>query len=216
MTWKALVAKPRSDDERFATLAAPQVLEDVADRLRERNFEALVVADGDEARRVVLERIPEGAEVHSGKSKTLEDAGIYAELQDSGRYDFLRSRLLKMDRATQGREMRRLIGAPDFMLGSAAAITLDGLMIVASATGSQLGPYASGAGRLILVIGAQKVVPDLETGLRRVREYVFPWEMARVRETMGVDTVLAKVLLIEREWLAGRSTVVLVRSAIGV
>jgi hypothetical protein len=121
-----------------------------------------------------------------------------------------------MDRATQAREMRKLIGAPDFMLGSVAAITLDGLMVAASATGSQLGPYASGAGRLILVIGAQKVVPDLEAGLRRVREYVFPWEMARVRETMGVDTVLAKVLLIEREWLAGRSTVVLVRSAIGV
>ncbi len=207
---------PRSDDERFATPAAPQVLEEVAGRLRERNFEALVVADGDEARRVVLARIPAGAEVHAGKSKTLEDAGIFAELQDSGRYDFLRPRLLAMDRATQAREMRKLIGAPDFMLGSVAAITLDGLMVAASATGSQLGPYASGAGRLILVIGAQKVVPDLETGLRRVRDYVFPWEMARVRETMGVDTVLAKVLLIEREWLAGRSTVVLVRSTIGV
>jgi hypothetical protein len=89
-------------------------------------------------------------------------------------------------------------------------------MVAASATGSQLGPYASGAGRLILVIGAQKVVPDLEAGLRRVRQYVFPWEMARVRETLGVDTVLAKVLLIEREWVAGRSTVVLVRRAIGV
>jgi hypothetical protein len=72
---------------------------------------------------VVLERIPEGAEVHSGKSKTLEDAGIFAELRDSGRYDFLRARLLEMDRATQAREMRKLIGAPDFMLGSVAAIT---------------------------------------------------------------------------------------------
>ena len=154
--------------------------------------------------------------MHSGKSKTLEDAGILAELRDSGRHDFLRARLLEMDRATQAREMRKLIGAPDFMLGSVAAITLDGLMVAASATGSQLGPCASGAGRVILVIGAQKVVPDLETGLRRVREYAFPWEMARVRETMGVDTGLAKVLLIEREWLAGRSTVVLVRSAIGV
>ena len=83
-TRKALVATPRSDDERFATPAAPQVLEEVAGRLRERNFEALVVADGGEARRVVLERIPEGAEVHSGKSKTLEDAGIFAELQRLG------------------------------------------------------------------------------------------------------------------------------------
>jgi D-aminopeptidase len=39
--------------------------------MRERNIEVVVVDDGDQARKVVLERLPEGAEVHSGKSKTL-------------------------------------------------------------------------------------------------------------------------------------------------
>lgn len=202
--------------ESFAQPASFETLAAIAQRLGERNIEALVVADADEARGEVLARISQGAEVYSGKSKTLEESGIFAELQDSGRYSFLRSALLQMDRATQAHEMRKLIAAPDFMVGSVAAITTDALMVAASATGSQLGPYASGAGRLILVVGAQKVVPDLETALRRIRDYVLPWEMARVRETMGVDTVLAKILLIEREWLAGRTTVVLVRTVLGV
>jgi hypothetical protein len=202
--------------EEFSMPAAPATLLRLVKRLRERNLEALIVADGAQARQAVLERIPNGAEVHSGKSKTLEDSGIFAELQDSGRYDFLRTRLLTMDRATEAREMRRLIAAPDYMLGSVAAITEDGVLVAASATGSQLGAYASGAGKLILVVGSQKVVPDLEGALRRIREYVYPWEQARVRETMGVDTVLAKILLIEREWLADRTTVVLVRRPIGV
>ncbi len=67
-----------------------------------------------------------------------------------------------MDRETQGREIRKLVSAPDFMLGSVAAITADGMLVAASATGSQLAGYASGAGRLILIVGSQKLVPDLD------------------------------------------------------
>lgn len=202
--------------EDFTTPASEATLQRTATALRERNFEVLVVDDASEARQVVLEHLPEGAEVHSGKSKTLEDAGIYQELQDSGRYDFLRNRYLKMNRETQAREIRKLSSAPDYMLGSPQALTEDGVLVAVSATGSQLGPYASGAGKVILVVGSQKIVPDLDTAVRRIREYVLPWEDARVRETLGVGTALAKVLLIEREWSSDRTTVVLVRGSIGI
>ena len=198
-----------------ATTVADGV-EQVAAALRSHNIEAIVVETGAEARDVVLGLIPEGAEVHSGKSKTLEDIGLYAELVESGRYDALRPRLSAMDRATQGDEMRTLVAAPDFMLGSVAAITADGTLVAASATGSQLGAYASGAGRVILVVGSQKLVPDLEAAMRRIDEVVFPWENDRVRERLGVDTRLEKVLLILGEWQPGRTTVVLVREPVGV
>jgi hypothetical protein len=112
-------------------------LDEVADALRSHNIEAIVVGDGEEARAIVLGLIPEGAEVHSGKSKTLEDTGLYTELVESGRYEALRPRMAAMDRATQGREIRKLSAAPDFMLGSVAAITADGTLVAASATGSQ-------------------------------------------------------------------------------
>ena len=103
--------------------------------LRSHNIEAIVVDTGDEAKDVVLGMIPEGAEVHSGKSKTLEDIGLYAEFVESGRFDAIRPRLVAMDRATQGREIPKLVAAPDFMLGSVAAITDDGTLVAASATG---------------------------------------------------------------------------------
>lgn len=191
-------------------------LERVAAALRSHNIDVIVVETGDQARQAVLELIPEGAEVHSGKSKTLEDVGLYHELVESGRYDALRPRIFAMDRQTQGREIRKLVAAPDFMLGSVGAITVDGTLVAASATGSQLGAYASGAGRLILVVGSQKIVPDLDAALRRIRDVVFPWENAQVRARMGVDTILEKVLVLYGEWQAGRTTVVLVREPVGV
>jgi len=191
-------------------------LDGVATALRSHNIDAIVVGMGNEARRAVLRMIPAGAEVHSGKSKTLEEIGLYGELMDSGRYDALRLRIFAMDRATQGREIRKLVAAPDFVLGSVAAVTEDGALVAASATGSQLGAYAAGAGRLILVVGSQKIVPDLETALRRVGEVVLPWESARVRERLGADTVLEKILVIYGEWQPGRTTVVLVREPVGV
>ena len=196
--------------------AVAHALDEVAAALRSHNIEAVIVEDGDAARASVLGLIPEGAEVHSGKSKTLEDIGLYGELVDSGRYDAVRPRMAAMDRATQGREMRKLSAAPDFMLGSVAAITADGTLVAASATGSQLAAYAAGAGRVILVVGSQKLVPDLDAAMRRIREVVFPWENDRVRERLGVDTALEKVLLILGEWQPGRTTVVLVREPVGV
>jgi hypothetical protein len=191
-------------------------LDEVAAILRSNNIDAVVVEDGEAARAYVLGLIPRGSEVHTGKSKTLEDIGLYGELVESGRYDAVRPRMAAMDRETQAREMRKLSAAPDFMLGSVAAITADGTLVAASATGSQLSAYAAGAGRLILVVGGQKLVPDLDAAMRRIREVVFPWENDRVRERMGVDTALEKVLLILGEWRPGRTTVVLVREPVGV
>jgi hypothetical protein len=191
-------------------------IERVAAALRSHNIDTIVVDSADEARKVVLEMIPVGAEVHSGKSKTLEDVGLFAELIDSGRYDALRPRYFAMDRKTQAREIRKLIAAPDYMLGSVAAVTEDGTLVAASATGSQLGAYAAGAGRLILVVGSQKIVADLAAAMLRIKDVVFPYENAQVRERLGVDTVLEKVLVMYGEWQPGRTTVVLVREPVGV
>lgn len=201
------------------TAESPDVadrIERVAAALRVHNIEAIVVDTGEDARTVVLGLIPEGAEVHSGKSKTLEDLGLHSELVESGRYDAIRPRMFAMDRQTQGREIRKLVAAPDFMLGSVAAVTEDGVLVAASAIGGQLGAYAAGAGRVILVVGSQKIVSDLDAALHRIRDVVFPYENGQVRARMGVDTVLEKVLIIFGEWLPGRTTVVLVREPVGI
>ena len=181
--------------EEAATYTAPastDELDALAERLRERNFEALIVETSAEARQAVLDRIPDGVTIHSGQSKTLNDLGISQVLIDSDRYDFVRKRLYKMDRQTQAREIRQLASAPDLMLGSVNAITKDGQLVASSAMGSQLGPFASGAGRLILVVGSQKIVRDLDEALARIRDYVQPYEDQRLREQAGIGTILGQ------------------------
>ena len=202
--------------EDFASPAAEETIQRVAERMRERNIEVVAVDDGDQARKVVLERLPEGAEVHSGKSKTLQDAGIFDAIHDVSRYDALRPRLFKMDRQTQAHEIRKLIAGPDFMLGSVNAVIEDGVLVAASASASQLGPYASTAGKVILVVGSQKIVPDLETALRRIHDYILPWEDDQVRKVMNIGSFVGKLLIVEREWVSGRMTVILVRQPIGI
>lgn len=200
----------------FAAPTSDTELEALAERLRERNFEVVIVQNGEEARAEVLKRIPEGSRVHSGKSKTLEDAGLFKEFMENERYDFVRRTTMKMDQRTQRDEMRKLGAAPDVMVNSAHAVTEAGQIVITSASGSQIGPIASGAGKLILVIGSQKVVPDLEAAFRRIQEYVFPYEDARLRETMGVGTKITRTLILERDFVPGRTTIVLVREPIGV
>lgn len=203
-------------DTEFAAPATEARLERLAENLRSRNFEVVIVQDGEEARAEVLKRIPDGASVHSGKSKTLEDAGVFQELMENERYDFIRRRTLKMDRQTQGAEIRRLGSAPDIMVGSAHAVTDDGQVIIVSASGSQIGPIASGAGKLILVLGSQKIVPDLTAAFRRIEQHVFPYEDARLREQLGIGTKITRTLILESDFMPGRTTVILVRDPIGV
>lgn len=206
-----------------ATTASPEfseavdqaTLERTAEALRGRGFEVTIAKDFDDARRLVLELIPAGAEVGQGASNTLEELGVTAEIETSGNYDATRPRLRAMDRATEGRAIRKLGAAPDVWLNSAQAITVDGQIVIVSFGGSQLGPIASGGGKVILAVGAQKIVPDLETALRRVEEHSFPQESARLQARLGRPSAINKVLILNGEVFPGRINVVLIPGAIG-
>jgi predicted RNA-binding protein with PIN domain len=213
---KGTADAPTSSSSHSSRKAAADPLERVAEKLRANNIEAIVVDTPDEARDLVIGMVPEGAEVHSGKSKTIEDLGLFKVFMESGKYDAIRPKLYAMDRATQGREMRKLGAVPDYELGSVAAITEDGALVVASATGNQIAAYAGGAGRVILVVGSQKLVKDLDAALARIRDDVFAYENEQVRARLGVDTKLEKLLVMYGEWVEGRTTVILVREPVGV
>ncbi len=200
----------------FARPASEATLQKAAAALAANNIEAVIVDGAEEARERVLGMVPEGAEVHSARPKTMEELGLHGHFHESGRYDSVRARYMGMDRTTQGEEIRRLSSAPDYMLGSVQALTEDGALVTASYSASQIGPYASGAGRVILVVGSQKIVPDLDTALVRVRKHVLPYEDARLRAQLGVPTRLAKLLVTYAEGRPGRTTVVLVREPVGV
>jgi hypothetical protein len=201
-------------DSAFAALATDESVERTAAALRARGFDVHVVDGRDQARDLIIGMVPEGAEVSSGASVTLDELGVKAEIEGSGRYDALRPRLRAMDRATQGREIRKLGASPDVWLNSANAVTEDGRLVFASFGGSQIGPIASGAGRVILAVGIQKIVPDLDAAFRRIEEYVFPLEDARLMDAYRIHTATNRVLLLNGD-RPGRTSVVLVRDVVG-
>ncbi len=204
-----------SISRRFGRVADEASVKRTAAALEANGIKVLRATDAAEAKRIVMDLIPDGSQVYHGASKSLEVSGIVDALETPGRYEHLRPRIWGMDRKTQADEIRRLGAAPDVMLGSVHAVTETGSLITASMSGSQLGPYASGAGRVILVVGTQKIVSDLEEGLARIDEYAYPLEDARAQAAYGIRSAVNKVLVINREITPGRITVVLVDEVLG-
>lgn len=201
--------------EEFAKLANDQQIERTSKALEANGIQTLIAENGAEAKRLFFELVPAEAEVFLGASVTLEKLGITREIDQSGRFDALRPRMFAMNRETQGREIRKLAGAPDYAAGSVHAVTEDGHVLIASNTGSQLGPYASGAGRVIWVVGSQKIVKDLNEGLRRIQEYVLPLEEQHMQELYKAGTAVNKVLIINKEFRPNRITMIIVKEEIG-
>jgi len=200
---------------RFGTVADEASVNRTVAALEANGIIVLRAPDAAAAKRIVLDLIPDGSQVHHGASQTLDVVGIADEIDKSGRYDPLRPRIWGMDRKTEGDEIRRIGAAPDVMLGSVHAVTETGSLLAASMSGSQLGPYVSGAGRVILVVGTQKIVSDLEEGLRRIDEYAWRLEDARAQAAYGIHSAVNKVVIINREITPGRITVVLVDEVLG-
>ena len=205
----------QSIKRRFGTVADDARVTRTTAALEANGISVRRAADAAEAKRIVLGLIPDGSQVHHGASESLEASGIIDEIEKSGRYDPVRPRIRNLDRKTQADEIRRLSAAPDVMLGSVHAVTETGSLLAASMGGSQLGPYVSGAGRVILVVGTQKIVSDLEEGLRRINEYAFPLEDARAQAAYGIHSAVNKVLIINHEIVPGRITIVFVDEVLG-
>jgi acyl-CoA hydrolase len=190
------------------TLAATTV------SLEEHGFSVEVVDDLDAARRAVLARIPNGASVMTNTSVTLDETGIAEAINSGGPYESVRTKLLALDYETERREMKAIGGQPDFALGSVHAVTQDGTLLVASASGSQLGQYAWEADQVIFVVGAQKLVPTVEDGRERIFKHSLPLEDARAYAAYGMNSRVGKILEIRQED-PGRIHVVIVRKAVG-
>jgi L-lactate utilization protein LutC len=199
----------------FTKLATAEQLEQVAKALEARGMKTLIAADGQAARQLVLDLVPAGAEVYTNQSKTLEKLGLFAEFDQSGRYQPVRPQVTALDRQTQRDQIRKLRASPEYIIGSVQAVTEDGQVVAASFGGSQLGPYASGAAKVIWIIGAQKIVHDLEEAFRRIEEYSYPLEDARLLAALGAHSAIGKLLIVRREIVPGRITIVLVHEELG-
>jgi acyl-CoA hydrolase len=201
--------------DRFTSLPDEHALAATVVALEEHGFSVEVVGDLDAARAAVLARIPDGSSVMTNTSVTLAETGIADAINDGGgRWESARNKMFALDFATQAQEMKAIGGQPDYALGSVHAITADGTLVIASASGSQLASYAWGAANVIFVVGGQKLVPSLEAAHQRIYQHSLPLEDARAQAAYGQHSQVGKILEIHQE-LPGRIHIVLIRQRVG-
>jgi acyl-CoA hydrolase len=198
----------------FTTLPDEHTLQATIVALEEHGFSVEVVDDLDAARQAVLARIPQGSSVMTNTSVTLAETGIADAINDGGAYDSARNKMFALDFATQAQEMKAIGGQPDYALGSVHAITRDGTLVIASASGSQLASYAWGAASVIFVVGAHKLVPTLEAAHQRIYQHSLKLEDGRAMAAYGQHSQVGKILEIHQE-LPGRIHIVLIRQVVG-
>lgn len=184
----------------YTILASKETVLKTVKALKARNIEATIVNTKEEAFEKVKNIIPKGASVNNGSSTTLQEIGVIDYLKGDGHgWNNLHVAVIMEKDPTKQAELRKLSSFADYYLGSVHAIAETGEMIIASATGSQLPSLANTAKNIILVVGIQKITPTLEDALKRLREYVVPLEDKRMKSVGASGTVLAKILIFERE-----------------
>lgn len=203
-------------DDKWAKLPSDGVIDTTIQALSQNGINALVVDTAEEAKKKVLELIPEGSEVFTTTSKTLDEAGISEAINESGRYKSVRQELMFLDREKDALKMQKLGAVPEYVVGSVHALTEDGKVLVASASGSQLPAYVYGASKVIWVVSADKITKDLDSALKRIYDYVLPLESERAHKAYGVPgSFVSKLLIFNKESNPKRIILIFVKEKLG-
>ena len=195
--------------------ADKKTIEEVIENLKPRRINAFFVKTGKEAKEKVLGLLPTGSRVMSASSETLKAIGLFDEIDNSGKYVSVRKEYMSFDHETEADKIRISRSTPDFIVGSVNAITKKGEAVIASNTGSQLAAYASGAGKIIWVIGAQKIVENLDDAFKRINDYVLPFESERLKKLFGVTSNVSQVLIFSKAVNPARVTIIFVNESLG-
>ncbi len=199
----------------WSELASEESIAKTVAALNANGINTIVVQTGEEAKNKVLEMIPKGAEVSTASSTTMIQIGLMKELNESGNYNSIRAKLMDMDRNAQKREMVKTAAAPEWMLGSVHAVTEDGKVLTASASGSQLPGYAYTAEHVIWLVSTQKIVKDFDQAVKRIYEHVLPLESQRAMGVYGFSSNVSKLLMIAKESVPNRITMILIKEKLG-
>jgi L-lactate utilization protein LutC len=185
--------------------------------LTDRGFTPLHVGTAAEARKTVIDALPEGALVAHGGSTTLNELGIVPALERSGRIRYGNATWLAEPDPAKRMELRKVVSVTaDVFLGSVQAVTRSGQVIGADQSGSRQAFYLYGPAKVIWVVGRNKIVPDLDAAFTRLHEVVTPLEDARVKSA-GVPSGTAsnKIAIFEADPVPGRTMIVLVEADLG-
>jgi hypothetical protein len=155
----------------------------VIDNLQKRKMNGQYCTDRKEALEAVMNLIPAGAVVARGDSISLDQIGFPAEIARRGQNAVIDPFTTDAagrwpDEAERQKMMRETFFADVFITGT-NAITLDGRLINVDGAGNRVSALIFGPAKVILVIGVNKIVQDLETGLERIHQLAAPLNAKR-------------------------------------
>jgi len=211
-----LIADAGVDPGRWSRMPDDATVDKTVKAIEARNVRVIPTATGKEALDAVIGLIPEGAEVMNGYSTTLIEIGYDRTLEENrkGWRDYHVTVTAENDREKR-HALRRKSVAADYFLSGVQAIAESGEIVGCDKTGSRVGAWPHAAAHLILVCGANKIVPTLDEALRRCREYALPLENQRAQRAYGTPSAIGKYVILEEEVEPGRITLVLIREELG-
>jgi L-lactate utilization protein LutB len=203
-------------EETLDELPAEATIERAVENLEASGFDVAVVDSADDALAKLRSRIPAGASVMNGHSTTLEEIG-FVEYLSEGDHDWesLPEEIWSIDDDEKRQAARRESQTADYFLGGVNAVAETGELVAADRSGSRIGAYPFAAENVLIVTGANKIVPTLSDALDRLESVAYPLENERAKEAYGVESAIAKQLIFRQELEEGRTTVVLVRERLG-
>src|SRR3989338_4535860 len=208
--------KSKKIENKWNKLADRKKVEETIEALKKSGINSYFVKTADEAKKKILELIPEGSEVMTMTSVTLDTIGITNEINESKKFNVIKNKLYSMDKNKQKIEMNRLGAAHEYVIGSVHAVTEDGKVLIASNTGSQLPSYGYGAGKVIWVVGTQKIVKNIDDAFKRIYEHSLPLESERAKKAYGVHgSSVNKILIVNKEIQPERITIIFVDAILG-
>ena len=197
-------------------LASSEAVARAVQALKARNIEAIVVADGAAALEKLKELVPGGSQVMAVTSETLDSIGYTRYVAESGAYDSIAATLQAAATPEERAELSRTLAtSPEYVVGSVQAVAETGEVVVASASGSQLGSYVFGAKHVVWVVGAQKIVPTREDALARTYGYAFQRHQEWSPAHGHGPSSMGKVTIFESERRPDRTTMLFVNESLG-
>lgn len=202
--------KTKTIGKDFSKPASDESLHTTVNALNKNGIQTFIFDSPESLKKKFFELLPEKSEVMTMNSLTIDSLGITNEISNSGRFDLVRNKFTTLDK-----KGKRKIGSDaDFSIGSVHAITENGEILIASATGSQLSAYAYASGKIIWVVGTQKIVKDRDEGIKRIYDYCFPLENERSKKVYNVGSKVGKILIINSE-VPNRLTILFLKQSIG-
>jgi L-lactate utilization protein LutB len=205
-------------------------LADLKKTLEGNNFEVFLAGNTDEAKRIVVEEIiptTQAKRVSWGGSQTFRATGLYEILRRDDSLEAIDT-FDKTISPQETLERRRQALLADLFVTGANAVTETGQLVNLDMIGNRIAALTFGPTYVVVIVGRNKVVPDIEEAMFRVKNYVAPVNAMRLdkktpctkssfcEECASSDRICNTWTITEKSFPKGRVKVVLVNESLGL